>query len=81
MNTTELTGTLNRSEIERLKFPQPHLAIVPAWEVKAKEAAACQLAREALAQLDQAYEVWSDREDFQLGVRFEGGAIAEIVEI
>ena len=75
-------GTLNRDEIERLKFPVAWCGTKDAAEGKAEESAVHDLADSALAELEQAYEGWeSDSETLELAVRFEHGEIVEIVVV
>jgi len=72
---SDLNGTMNRDEIERLQWPIGWAGTKDA----AEEAELHEVAREALDQLQEAYLYHEEETD--LGVRFEAGEIAEIVEV
>jgi len=76
---SELNGTMDRDAIERLKFPVAWSVTKDRAEGAAEEEELREVANEALDLLQEAYLYHEEETD--LAARFEGGEIAEIVEI
>jgi hypothetical protein len=78
---SDLNGQFSLSELERLKFPVAWSGTKPESEQEAEETALHALAREAIGQLQEAYNHTDLEEGQELEIKIVDGEISEIVEV